>query len=487
MPDDFEDMDMVAWRVEQGRPDPHNPLVEPKMPWDLGAVLSCGTVLRDPIDGKWKAWQISTPPATREPKNPGIWYSDRRLTYLDSDDGVRWRRPELTVVKWPGYGHTNILIDMWCGYASVNIDPGREWPYEMFMLLNPASRRAGPMDAPTGLAGMPPDGYGVYRLRSKNGTRWEIAAGPLDLATSDSCYLFRFGERYVAYHKTGLPAFPGGLAPYDIGDGDVRIIGRRTSSDGIHWSDPPELVLTPDWRDPADTQFMELNPVEFPGGYIAIVTVFHDNTQSIDLQWAARRDGVNWWRPDRRPALPNLPLGDYGGSMIWPMRSPVIDGRQLFVYYAGSQTMHGDLFNTLASGPRPPGARGEAISRQPSSVEDYSALCRANWRADRLWALAPAGGLPYVGKAVTKVRSLGGTELLVSVATQPGGELRVELLDKEGRTLPGFAAADCQAISGDQDVAIVHWANGSIAPADAAKVRFLLRGAYVYGFDTPPL
>jgi len=96
----------------------------------------------------------------------------------------------------------------------------------------------------------------------------------------------------------------------------LRVLGRRTSSDGSHWSDPTFIILTPDWRDPADTQFMELCPIAVPGGYVATVTVYHNLTQAIDLQWAASRDGIEWWRPDRRPALPNPPLGDYGGGMI---------------------------------------------------------------------------------------------------------------------------------------------------------------------------
>ena len=94
---------------------------------------------------------------------------------------------------------------------------------------------------------------------------WEAVAGPLDLASGDSCFIFPNHDGYVAYHKSSLPAFPGGLSTYDIGDGSVRIICRRTSHDGLHWSSPPEVVLSPDWRDPGDTQFMELNPVEFPG------------------------------------------------------------------------------------------------------------------------------------------------------------------------------------------------------------------------------
>ena len=38
--------------------------------------------------------------------------------------------------------------------------------------------------------------------------------------------------------------------------------------------------------------------------------------------------------------------------MIWPMHSPVIDGNRLHVYYAGNESLHGDLFNTKQSGPR---------------------------------------------------------------------------------------------------------------------------------------
>ena len=211
--------------------------------------------------------------------------------------------------------------------------------------------------------------------------------------------------------------------------------------------------------------------------------VYHSLIQNIDLQWAASRDGVHWWRPDRRPALPNPPLGDYGGGLIWPLRSPVIDGPNLQVYYSGTEGLHGDLFNTRTSGPRHLNARGESLSRESSSLPYHAALCRATWRAGRLWALAPAAGGPYVGRAVTKRLPLGGRELRVSVATRAGGELRAELLDEQGSTLPGFASDDCEALRGDRDAAPVAWNHVSVAPAAAVKVRFLLRQAYLYGFD----
>ena len=96
MASDFDELDLVAWRVELGDQDANNPLLEPEMPWDAGGVFSHGTVMRDPIDGLWKAWQVSTPPS--QPMGPGTWRHDRRLTYLESNNGVHWVRPKLSFI-----------------------------------------------------------------------------------------------------------------------------------------------------------------------------------------------------------------------------------------------------------------------------------------------------------------------------------------------------------------------------------------------------
>jgi hypothetical protein len=485
MPDDFEDLDFIAWRVEPSRPDPANPLLEPAMPWDSGGVFAHGTVLRDPLDSRWKAWQLSFQAPTPA-KFDSRWFRPR-LTYLESEDGVRWKRPKLKLHSWPGHPETNILMEVWSSYASVNVDPARsDWPYEMFLFRNPSflggAHRIEGLPLPPGMDKHP---HGLYRYRSKDGKDWRPVEGPLKLETADSCYIYRFSEgRYVSYHKTELPAFPGGLSPFDVADGGVRLIGRRTSTDGSHFSDPPAIVMAPDWRDPADTQFMELCPVTVPGGFAATLTIYHNLTQTIDLQWAASRDGVNWWRPERRPALANAPLGEYGGGMIWPMHHPVLDGDRLHVYYGGTEGLHGDLYNTRYSGPRVLRARGETLSRQSFTYGgDYAALCRASWTADRLWALAGAHGGYTEGAATTRKADLAGRRLVVNVDTRPGGRLRVELLDGSGRVLPGFSAEECEPVQGDHHAAPLKWKGGAAAPAGAAKARFLLRRAFLYGLQ----
>ena len=90
--DDFDERFRIAWRIEPGMQDPNNPLVEPRYPWEELVVCSGhGTVLKDPIDGKFKVWSPSLA-ADNEPFGRA-WKSYFRLTYLESDDGVEWRLP----------------------------------------------------------------------------------------------------------------------------------------------------------------------------------------------------------------------------------------------------------------------------------------------------------------------------------------------------------------------------------------------------------
>ena len=117
--------------------------------------------------------------------------------------------------------------------------------------------------------------------------------------------------------------------------------------------------------------------------------------------------------------------------------------------------------------------RGERLSRQSSSLPNYSALCRATWKSNRLWALAPAIGGPYVGTATTTPRNLAGKQLRVNLVARPQGELRVAVLDGGGNELPGFSAADCLPVSGDHDNMIVKWKSANPLPAKQSQTSAL--------------
>jgi len=141
--DNFSERCNVGWRVEQATLDPNNPLLEPEYPWESAApCIGHGTVLKDPMDGKFKGWFV----CQEEDVNYVQGAHERRLAYAESEDGSHWYRPMLDLCPYPGYPKTNIMFDYDSGgrstYASVFIDPDEnpDEPYEMFVLRNPAWR-----------------------------------------------------------------------------------------------------------------------------------------------------------------------------------------------------------------------------------------------------------------------------------------------------------------------------------------------------------
>ena len=73
------------------------------------------------------------------------------------------------------------------------------------------------------------------------------------------------GENYTAFAKTLIAAGPGGLATYDVGAGQCRVISSSRSADGASWS-PLQTVATPDWRDQGGDEFVELTAMAVRGG-----------------------------------------------------------------------------------------------------------------------------------------------------------------------------------------------------------------------------
>jgi len=489
MPDDFETMHLVSWRVEEGVPDAANPLLEPAMPWDSGGIMAHGTVLRDPIDGLWKAWQVSTPVEARLDGLKTNHEHQRRLTYLESKDGVKWYRPELPFVSWPGYERTNIIFDLDSGgtsvYASVSVDPAnKDWPYEMFVMRGPLY--GGMKENRVGHLPGPAERLGTYRYRSKDGKDWKLVEGPIHPAVGgggDVSYVYHeAGGGYFSYFKA-YPKLREGdrIITYDNNPrGGLRSVARRTSPDGSSWGNE-SLVLARDWRDPDYAQFLEICPVRVEGGYVALVNYYDASIQTMCLQLAASRDGVRWWRPDRRPALPNPPLGDYGGGMIWQMHHPIVEGNAMYVYYAGSEGLHGEFHDSRLQPQIEVG--NELVSGiQKPTLPFNTALCRAAWEFDRLWALVSSAGGATLGEAVTRPGKIAGAQLAVNVLTKTGGELKAELLDSAGRPIPGFTADDCTPLAGDHRRITFQWRGGATAPSAAVQTRFVLKRAFLYGY-----
>src|SRR5439155_22232869 len=120
----FDEHVRVAWRIEPAQLDSHNPLLLGDNPWDDATpAVGHGTILRDRIDGKFKGWT----PVMSSDSPEKIGECEFRLAYIESDDGVTWRRPTLDLISWENHPKTNLIFDNDSGgrttYASVHIDP----------------------------------------------------------------------------------------------------------------------------------------------------------------------------------------------------------------------------------------------------------------------------------------------------------------------------------------------------------------------------
>jgi len=250
--------------------------------------------------------------------------------------------------------------------------------------------------------------------------------------------------------------------------------------------------LTADERDHRDTQYQECVPLKVDGGFLGMITMYHPITQTLNLRMAASRDGRHWWFPDRVACLDNAPLGDYGGGMIWQSQNLIVQGKMLYVYYGGTEGIHRQISETRAPSTRI--GPMETVTEQPGYFIPFnSALCRAAWRVDRMYALVSSAGGPTIGTAVTTPRELGGASMWVNLRTRPpkksarpevdSGYLLVELLDKDGKPLPGFTQADCAPLKGDHAAIQVRWAGGDKAPKSAQKAKLYLKRALLYGFE----
>ena len=478
--DDFDERFRIAWRIEPGVQEANNPLVEPKYPWDELVVCSGhGTALKDPIDGKFKVWSPSLA-ADNEPFGRA-WKSYFRLTYLESDDGVEWRRPMLDVCPFPGYEKTNILMDFDSGgcatYASVFIDPEEnpQEPYEMFVFRTVFFENKNLCVA--GFGQEPAKDwldayhkyYGLYRYRSQDGIHWRGDVGPLKLKSGDTCYIHRDKELgYVAHHKDSLPAPAGGYVPYDIGSGEVRVNFRRTSPDGLNWTER-DIMLAADYKDHQADQIMEVGRYPYREGFIGLTAVYHAMDQTMDFQFAASVDkGVSWWRPmPRKPCLANAPLGDYGGCMMWPLRTLIEHDGRFYIYYCGLTGIHGDL-----------------DMKDQSAIRFNGAFCRASWEIGRMWAATSAeGGVCQAHLTTKKLEGAAGKRLIVNARASGAGKVEAELLDADKKILEGFSREDCRPFHGDEKFGKIAWKGSDTCPQKAVHLRVWLTSAFLYGFE----
>jgi hypothetical protein len=239
---------------------------------------------------------------------------------------------------------------------------------------------------------------------------------------------------YVCYYRT--LAEPGG----------ERTIGRATSDDYIHWN--RSAFLSP--HSPGEHLYTNQTHPYFraPHIYIAFPTRFiPERNSSTDILFMATRAGS-----DHFERL-------FSEAIIRPGPDPE---------RWGNRSNYVSL-NVVPTGPT-------EISIYHKDGHRYV------FRTDGFVSIR-AGAEP--GEMQTRPFVFSGAALELNVSTSAAGSVRVELQDREGRPLPGFALNECSPFVGDVIDHKVHWQGGadlSSLAGHAVRMRLALQEADVYSF-----
>lgn len=408
-----------------------------------------------------------------------LWYdlghrSDRTkrvVAYAESRDGLHFVKPKLGLVDFGGSRQNNVVMPGEIGGCSVWIDPAAppEHRYKSQQKVYPSSQ--------------------FHMYSSPDGLRWKmfqrikIGAGGWD--TQSIIYRDPASRKYLMFtrfwhsHRHGT-----GTAP-----DNYRCVRRLESTDLVHWTNQ-SIVMAPNAADKSLYKTPPGNPAVdyygatvFPHGDLTIMLTqafWHWKPRpsgqkglapaSFDVRLAVSTDSRTFRRVgDWQPFMAGGADGQFDSRYVWVLPNPVVVDDEVWIYYVGSNRDHDNQIDPAAGGRMKSGI-GRAVLRRDG------------------WVSADAGLTG--GQLTTPPLKFSGTRLELNAATGGGGSIHVELLDADGRSLPGFSRAEALPATGNSLRMPVAWqAGGNVSrlAGRAVRLRFHLKDCqlYAFGFRNP--
>lgn len=414
--------DALIERLRGARRELQQPVLMPKEPGRSRVCYS--TVLLE--EGRYRRYQREVRRGYRAERFDG--HPGELTACLESDDGIRWRRPELGLVEVNGSRRNNIVLagtDM----CSHNFTP--------FPDANPAVSRGARYKALGGVHA----GGGLYAWQSADGLKWrKIQAGPVIASKG-----FAFDSQNVSFWSVEEGQYVCYFRTWTTSHGWLRTISRTTSSDFVHWTRP--VAMDPNL--PGEHLYTSGTHPYFraPHQYIALPTRFvPDRGESTDILFMSCRAGAR--RYDR----------SFTHAFIRPGLDPSRWGNR--ANYAAWQV----------------------VPTSPEEMSIYVNDRRYTLRTDGFVSVAATGR----GEVLTKPLTFGGAELVLNFATSAAGLVRVEVRGRSGKPLPGFGLRDCDAMVGDHTGRAVTWRGSTDLSALAGRpvrLRFVLDDADLYSMQ----
>jgi hypothetical protein len=416
---------------------PACPVLKPDRPWERDggdgptAMVFSDGVWYDPHDRLFKMWYM------------GGW--NRSTCYATSEDGVRWKKPELDVRKG-----TNVVQPDPRDSNTVWLDLEEKDPRRRFKMFRSYSYQ----------------GKFVLSVHfSADGIHWGDVAyrtGSCGDRTTVFWNPFRQVWVYSLRHGWGSPRMRRYWETCDLVNGSqwerIDQPGVWTGADRL---DPPraDLKVTP--------QLYNLDGVAYESLVLGLFDIWRghpkDRQKPNDLVLGYSRDGWSWHRPERRPFCPvSETPGEWNHTNVQSAGGCcLVVGDQLYFYVSGRTGVPGK------------GTSGTCTTGLATLRRDG-------------FASMDAGAQP--GVLTTRPVRFGGKYFFVNAGTG-GGELRVEVLDQAGKVIGPFTRANCVPVRADRTLQRVEWKGTEDLSALAdrqVKFRFTLTGGRLYAFWVSP-
>jgi len=180
------------------------------------------------------------------------------------------------------------------------------------------------------------------------------------------------------------------------------------------------------------------------------------------------RDGVGWdlhWVYAGCPLVPRGPQGAWDKDMIFPVTNIITHEDRHWIYFGGNNERHGCAEKDIWF------ARQGSIGLAKLRLDGFAAM--------------QAGETP--GMLTTRPFALAGQHLELNVDAQAGGSVRVELLDADGRPVPGYSGDDAGVTADVDDLRFrPTWSKQHDLESlvgRTVRLRIELRKARVYAFQ----
>ncbi len=459
---------------------PANPLIKGRdKPWEV--AIAWTSVYRNPQTGRYQLWYQSFAGDAAKDRT-------RRCTvsYAESEDGILFTKPNLGLFDFNGVKETSIVLIANGGTSdrygvSVLVDPlekdarrrykmayfdftraqdGREYP-GLNVAFSPdgihwTKHSQGPLSrASYGDFGEP------VPFSDETNHPWSI---PLSMADALDVFYDSPRKIFAIHGKMWIDGPSGGMYW-------KHAMGRIESKDFIHWS-AAQLVLAPDEHDPAWVEFHTAPVFLYNDLYICPLQILDRSTRGgvVDIELATSRDGFAWERSFRKPFWLARSEGEQfdSGSIFLCAQPVVLEDEIRFYYGAYGQGATGSDDNSLTT----------SIGMATIPRDRFAGL-QPIARSDQPTLKQP---LENVGQITLKpIRRSGMTRLQLN-ADASVGAIRVEVLDRNGKRLRGFAYDDAVPIRGDSLRHVVRWKSRAISdlPDQDYLLRIHLERATIY-------